>query len=47
LGPELENIPRSLAGVPVGVIVDALPGEAIPIVDLAFAASVFDPALQG
>ena len=45
-GPELENILQSLAGMRVGVIVDVLPGEAIPVVDLAFAAPVFDSAFQ-
>ena len=46
LGPELENILQSFAGVRVGVVVDVLPGQAIPVVDLAFAAPVFNFALQ-
>ena len=46
LGPELENILQSLAGMRVGVIVDVLPRQAIPVIDLAFAAPVFNPALQ-
>jgi len=32
--------------MPVGVIVDVLPREAIPVIDLAFAAPVFNSALQ-
>src|SRR5258708_13851385 len=46
LGPELENILQSLAGVTVGVIVDVLARQSIPVINLTFAAPVFDAALQ-
>src|ERR1039458_2076255 len=46
LGTELENILQRLAGMRVGVIVDVLPRQAIPVVDLAFATPVLNSALQ-
>ncbi len=46
IGPQLKNVLQGLAGMRVGVIVDMLPGQAIPVVDLAFAAPVFNAALQ-
>src|SRR5271155_3892770 len=46
-GPELENILQSFTSVGVGMIVDVLAREAIPVVDLALAAPVFNAALQG
>jgi len=46
LRPELKNILQSLAGMPVCVIIDVLAREAIPVIDLAFTAPVFNSALE-
>src|ERR1700677_1435891 len=46
LRPELENVLQRLAGVPVGVIIDVLPRQAIPVINLPLAAPVFNPAFQ-
>ena len=46
LRPELKNILQSLAGMPVCVIIDVLAREAIPVIDLAFTAPVFNSALR-
>ncbi len=45
-GTKLQNILQSFASVSVSVIVDVLPREAVPVVDLALAAAVFNFALQ-
>ncbi|MGB8834203.1 MAG: hypothetical protein WCC95_18780, partial [Candidatus Sulfotelmatobacter sp.] len=42
----MENILQRLAGVPIGVILDVLPRQAIPVINLPFAAPIFDPAFQ-
>src|SRR5208337_923028 len=46
LRPKLENVLQRFASMPVCMIVDMLPGQAIPVVDLAVAAAVFNSALQ-
>jgi len=47
LRPELKNILESLTGMALSVVVDVLPRKSIPVIDLSFAAPVFNSAFQG
>ena len=42
---QLQNVLQRFACVRIGVIIDVLAGEAIPVIDLALAAAIFNPAL--
>ena len=46
-GTKLQHILQGFAGMRVGVIVDVLPRQAVPVFNLLFAAPVLDLALQG
>ena len=45
-GPQLQHILQGFAGMWIGVIVDVLLGQAVPVFNLLLAATVFDLALQ-
>ena len=46
LGPQLQHILQRLARVRIGMIVDVLPRQPVPVFDLLLAAPVLDLALQ-
>lgn len=46
-GLELKNVVQRFPGMGVGVVLDMLMGQAIPVFDRALAAPAFDLALQG